>query len=121
MVISKYLTSIEDTEKEAMLIGGMGKLTEEEEIIQLMDKPVVGKIFTALAVLGNSESIADFRQTGHYENIKDWSIAVFDIEKGFVSIHPGPKHLKTAFAVAAAVGAVLIIRKLCKKIKNRGM
>jgi len=118
MVISKYLDSVEGTEKEAMLISGMVKLTEEEAIIQLMDKPGVGKIFTALAALGNSECIADFKQTEHYGNIKDWNITVFDLEKGFISINPGPKHLKMAFTVAAIAGAGLFLWKFLKKNKH---
>jgi hypothetical protein len=115
MEISKYLDSVEGTENEPMLIKGMLKLTEDESIAQLMDKPYVGHMFKALDALGNSENIADFKQTVHYENIKDWGITVFDAEKGFVSIYPGPKHLKKMLIVAAIAGAGLILLKLYKK------
>jgi len=118
MVISKYLDSIEGTEDEQKLLNATLKLSEEEGISELYDKPFVGKIFTALNVLGKSESIADFKQTKHYDNIKDLGISVFDLEKGFFSIYPGPKHIKGICAVAGIVGAGLLLlklRKLCKK------
>ena len=121
MVISKYLNTVEGTEKEAKLISGMLKLSEEEGVAQLMDKPVVGKIFTALDVLGKSESIAEFKQTEHYDNIKDFSIIEFDLEKGFFSIHPGPKHLKKMLAVAAVVGAGILLWKLRRKCKTKSI
>jgi len=122
MVISKYLDSIEGTKEEPMLIRGMVELTKQEAILQLMDKPGVGVIFNALAALGNSESIADFRQTEHYMHTKDWGITVFDFEKGFVSIYPGPKHLKRVGIAAAIVGVVLLLWKLRKKrnVKLKG-
>ena len=119
MVISKYLDSIEGTDKEPMLLKGMVELTKQEVILQLMDKPGVGVIFNALAVLGNSESIADFRRTEHYMYIKDWGITVFDLETGAVSIYPGPKHLKRVGIVAAIAGAGLLLWKLRKKHKAK--
>ena len=115
MVISKYLDSIEGTDNEAGLLKGMVSLTEQEAIAMLMDKPGIGDIFKSLAALGKSESIADFKQTEQYNVIKDWGITVYDIEKGMVSIYPGPKHLKRAFAFAAIVGAgVLLLKMYCK-------
>ena len=117
MTISKFLDSVEGTEKEPMLFNGMVKLTEEESIAKLMDMPGVGSIFNALAILGRSESIAEFRETEHYNVIKDWSITVFDLENGNVSIYPGPKHLKKFFTVVAIAGTGLLLWKLHRKYK----
>ena len=117
MVISKYLDSVEGTDQELMLLNGIVKLTEEEDIADLMKTPGVGAIFCALAALGNSESIAEFKRTEHYDVIKDWGITVFNLEKGYFSIHPGPKHMKIFFAVTAVVGAGMLLWKLRRKYK----
>jgi len=119
MTIAKYLDSIDGTDKEPILFKGMGKLTKEEGIAALMDKPGVGDLFCALAELGNSESIAEFKQTVHYDAIKDWGISVFDLEKGSISIYPGPKHLKKFFTVVAIAGAGIYLWKLHKKHKAK--
>lgn len=118
MVISKYLDSVEGTEEEQKLIDGMCKLMEEEAVRQLMTQPVVGKIFTAVDVLGKCESIAEFKETEHYNKIKDWGISVHDIEQGYFSIYPGPKHMKKICAVAGIIGAGLLLLKLCKCCKK---
>ena len=117
MKISAYLASIEGTDKEPLFRSKILDLTKEDGISQLLDKPGVGKIFTALAVLGESESINDFRQTEHYDNIKDWSIKVFDLEKGYISIHPGPKHIATFLAFAAVVGIGICLWRRKRKRK----
>jgi len=89
-----------------------------ESIAQLMNKPGVGDIFNALAVLGNSESIAEFKQSKHYNAIKDWSITVHDFESGGISIYPGPKHLKRALAVAAIIGTGIFLFRLRRRRKR---
>jgi len=119
LTIAKYLDSIEGTDKEPILFKGMDKLTKEESIAMLMDKPGVGDIFCALAELGSSESIADFKQTEYYNAIKDWGISVYDLEKGNISIYPGPKHLKKFFTVVAIAGAGFFLWKLHKKYKTK--
>lgn len=117
MIVSKYLDSIEGTEKELMLINSMVELAKDEDVAKVLDLPIVGKVLSALVALGSSESIADFKQSNHYDALKDWSITVFDLEKGYVSIHPGPKHLKKIFTVAAIAGAGILLLKLRKKYK----
>ena len=117
MVISKYLDSIEGTEHEPTLQEGLVKLLENEDVAQLLDKPAIGKIFRALAALASAESIAEFRGTEYYDNIKDWGITVLDLEKGHISIHPGPKHMKKFFAVIAIVGCGLMLFKLYRKYR----
>ena len=118
MVVSTYLDSIDGTEQEQQLLDGMVKLTQEKAILDMMNAPVVGKIFTALDALGKSESITEFKETVHYNNIKDWGFQVIDIEKGYISIYPGPKHMKKVYAVAGVIGAGLLLWKLCKVCKK---
>jgi len=117
MVVSAYLESIKGTETEPLFIKGLSEMMKDEDIAKAFEVPVAGKIVKAMCVLGESESIEDFMQTEHYQKIKDWGIIVIDAEKGYVSIHPGPKHLKWICAVTAvAVGAGLCL-KLRKKYK----
>ena len=104
MKISAYLSSIEGTEQEPLFKSKMLDLTKQDGISQLLDKPGIGKMFTALNVLGESESIEDFRQTKYYGYIKDWGIKVYDLERGYFTILPGPKHIALSIAIAAAVG-----------------
>jgi len=118
MVVSTYLDSIEGTEQEQQLLDGMVKLTAEQAIVDMMNAPGVGKIFTALDVLGKSESIAEFKETVHYNNVKDWGIQVIDIEKGYISIYPGPKHIRKICIVAGVIGGVLLGLKLSKLFKK---
>ena len=115
MLVSKYLDSIEGTEKEPILLKSLIELAEDKDVAQLLDKPLIGKLLSALVALSGSDSIEDFRQTEHYENIKDWGITVFDLEKGYYSIHPGPKHMKMIFAVMAIAGVGLYLLKRRKK------
>ena len=119
MLVSKYLDSIEGTEKESIFLNHFVELAEDEDVAKVLHYPIIGKLLNALVTLGNMGDIAAFKRTEHYEAIKDWSITVFDLEKGYVSIHPGPKHLKKIFAVIAVVGVGLLLLKLRKKYKLR--
>lgn len=111
MVISKYLDTIEGTEKEPILLNCFDDLKGDKDIEKLLTAPIIGKLLGGLIALSNSESIEAFRRTEHYDNIKDWNIMVFNLEKGYVSIHPGPKHIKKFFVVAAGV---LLLKLRCK-------
>jgi len=111
MVISKYLDSIEGTEDEQKFKEAIAKLSETEEITVLLDKPGIGPFFKSIFAIAEADSIADFKQSEHYANIKDWSITVFDLENGTFSIHPGPKHVKMFLAVAAMVGVGIYLFK----------
>jgi len=115
MIVSDYLDSIEGTEQEAVLLKAFTELTEDKDIAKVFGLPIVGKLIKALVVLGSSESIDAFRQTEHYMNIKDWGITVFDLEKGYISIHPGLQHRKKIFIAAIAIGIGIYLIRRCKK------
>ena len=116
MLVSKYLDSIEGTEKEPVFLNSFAELTEDKDVAKLLDKPIIGKLLSALIALRCSDSIEAYKQTEHYENIKDWGITVFNLEKGYISIHPGPKHIKKLFTVMAIACVGVYLMKL---IKNR--
>ena len=114
MLISKYLDSIEGTEKEPVFLNSFAELSEDKDVAKLLDKPIIGKLLRALVALRSSDSIEAFRNTEHYENIKDWGITVFNLEKGYISIHPGPKHIKKILSVVAIACVGLYLLKLRK-------
>ncbi|MCL2400836.1 MAG: hypothetical protein FWC91_13965 [Defluviitaleaceae bacterium] len=117
MLVSMYLDSIEGTEQESVFLNHFVELAEDEDVAKVLHLPVVGKLLKALVSLGSVGNIATFKQTEHYKDIKDWGITVFDLEKGYISIHPGSKQLKKILAVAAIVWAGILLLKLRKKYK----
>ena len=117
MIVSNYLDSIEGTEQESVFLSHFVEIAEDEDVAKVLHLPIVGKLLGALVALGSMDSIAKFKQTEHYNIIKDWGITVFDLKKGYISIHPGPKKLKKILAVMAVVGFGLLFLRLRKKHK----
>ena len=117
MIVSDFLDSIEGTEQESIFLNNFVELVEDKDVIKLLNSPFIGKLLSVLVALGRSESIEAFRETEHYNNIKDWGIKVFDLEKGYISIHPGPKHLKRLLAALAIAGTGLLLMKIIRKYK----
>jgi len=121
MLVSDYFDSIENTEDEAVFLSGLYSLLEKdiEDIRKAENIPIIGKLIKAMLALSKSESIHEFRQSEHYVSIKDWSIKVYDLEKGYINFYPGPKHLKKIFTVIAIVIGIICIIKLCKKCRAK--
>jgi len=124
MIVSEYLDSIQGTEKEQQLFKGL-EILNKEDVTKALEIPIVGKMLRSAVALANAESIAAYKETEYYEQIKDWGITVFDLEKGMISIHPGPKHMKKAIPVLAVLGVALLalilwkVKKNYRKRKNR--
>ena len=115
MLVSKYLDSIEGTEKEPVFLNSLVELADDKDIEKLLNMPIIGNLLSALVALGSSDSIEVFKQTEHYKNIKDWGITVFNLEKGYISIHPGPKHVKKILVVIAVICVGVYLFKIRKK------
>jgi hypothetical protein len=118
MSLAEYLDSIANTEQEQQFLLKLSEL--KEEFGQIAKTPFVGKLFRALVVLGDSESIEEFKQSEHYENIKGFDIRVKNLEKGHFNIYPGKAQRKAMVKLSAvvAIGLLLIIflrkKKRCK-------
>ena len=117
MKFSDYLDSVENTDDEQLLKEQICKI--KEDVQPALQIPVVGKVLTAALVLGESESIEAFRQTEHYEYIKDWNIAVHDLEKGAFSLYPSDAHLKIVKVAAMVIGGLLAFLWIRRKLRKR--
>ncbi|MCL2575974.1 MAG: hypothetical protein FWE33_06030 [Defluviitaleaceae bacterium] len=103
MLFTEYLDSVENTEQETRLLEEIAKI--EGDLAQAARIPVVGKGITALLALGEL-GIEEFKQSGHYDNIKGLDIAI-DLDKGVFAIYPGAVMRRKIFTVAGIVAAVL--------------
>ena len=117
MIFSEYLDSIESTPNEQLLIQKLADM--EGDLSQAKNVPFVGKVIAAMIELGKAQSIADFRQTAHYDNIKNWNITVTDLEKGQFSINPGPEHTRWLIGVFGVVAAIIVLWCLCRKRRKQ--
>jgi len=115
MLFSEYLDTIEGTEDEARLFEQID--TFKDEIAQGANIPVVGKIVAAILALREFNSVAEFRQSDHYQHVAGWYCTI-DLDKGIFSLQPGPKFWKKVSIVCGIVSAGLLAlwvwRKCCK-------
>jgi len=112
MLLTEYLDTIENTEKEQEFLRALSDIRQE---LQAGAKiPFIGKPIRALAAIGECESIEEFKQSEHYENITGFDITVSNLEKGHFSIYPGSAQRKKMAKVLAIVIAALLLLRLCK-------
>ena len=116
MTMSEYLDSIEGTEQEQQMVQAIEDLREDLTVAAKI--PFVGKTIVALLAFADLETIERFKQTIHYDNIKDWNIYVGDMEKGHFSIYPGDKQLKKIATAALIIFGVLFLMWLWKRVKK---
>jgi len=117
MKFADYLDLVENTEDEQLLLKNAAEI--RDDIAKVTWIPIVGKILTALIVLGECENIAEFRQSEQYDVIKDWNIEVSDIKKGHFSLYPSDAHLQIIKTVIIVVGAVLTLLWLRRKLRRK--
>lgn len=110
MTVSEYLNSIENTEQEQKALASFAKAFCEvkDELAKAVNYPFVGKCLRALLALSQATSVTEFKQTNHYNNIKNWDINVDQLEKGNIQVTPGPAHKEAIIEVVAMVGALLL-------------
>ena len=123
MRFSQFCDQAEDTGQEQKLLQFLQQEDMKEAetaFVKLTRVPVIGKLFAALVALGKYESIADFRQSEHYPNIKDWNFSI-DFEKKRMHISPNEEQRRKIAEVFALIGAaaalILIIRRLLGRRK----
>ena len=112
MIFSDYLDSIENTEQEQQLIEKFASVAADME--KATKVPLVGKKIGALIALGSAESIAAFRETEHYDRIKDWDVSI-NLETGSFSLSPSSEQKKKIVKIAVAAGVVILLSVLCCK------
>ncbi|MCL2235710.1 MAG: hypothetical protein FWB98_04615 [Defluviitaleaceae bacterium] len=120
MRLNEYLLSIEGTEDEGKLFEALEKTGEsEEELAAMTQIPVAGKLFIALSELYEIGSIAEFKQTPHFDECNNWS-AKIDFDKDTFMLYPGPEMRKKIFiALGIFVGAIVGLVMLIKFLRRR--
>ena len=120
MTFAEYCDSVENTEKEQEFFEYL-KSDEMQEAGQAFAKlekiPFVGKIFAALNALDEYPTLAEYRQSKHYQVIKDFEFE-FDAAEGKFNMHPNDKQARKAgiivLLIIAAIAAIILCRKFCR-------
>ena len=118
MRFSQFCDTAENTEQEQQLLQFMKKddMKEVEKVFaKLAHFPIIGKIISAVVAMGNYESIAAFKETTHYENIKDWDFKI-DFDKNSLMIGPNEEQKKKAKKIIALIAAIIMLVALCRKL-----
>ena len=121
MKFSEFCDIAENTEQEQQLLQFFKQddMQEAEKVFaKLTYVPIVGKLFAAVIALGNYESIADFKQSEHYDHIKDWNFDV-DFDKRSLNITPNNAQKKKALKVLAIIFTVIMLMVLFRKLRCR--
>ena len=124
MRFSQFCDQAENTEQEQQLLQFLQQddmKEAETAFTKLTRMPIIGKLFAAIVALRNYDSIADFRQSEHYRDIKDWNFSI-DFDKKRMIITPNEEQRRKAIEILAFIGAVttliIICRKLCCRRKS---
>jgi len=119
MRFSQFCDMAENTEQEQQLLQFFKNDEQVEKIFSKMTCiPVVGKLCKSLLAMGDYESISAFRQSEHYDPIKDWNFAV-DFDKKSLSLTPNDEQKKKAINILIIIIAVIMVLKMYRKICNR--
>ena len=119
MRFSQFCETVENTEQEQQLLQFFNNDEQVEKIFSKMTCiPGVGKLCKSLLAMGDYESITAFKQSEHYDPIKDWNFTV-DFDKKSLSITPNDEQKKKAFKILTVISAVLILIKIYRKLCGR--
>ena len=118
MRFSQFCEQAEGTEQEQQLLQFFkqdGMKEAEAVFLKMARIPFIGKLFAALAALGDYDSIAEFRQSEHYQNLKDWNFSV-NFKKKSLYITLNDEQKKKAMKILAISSAVITLVVLCRKL-----
>jgi len=123
MKFSQLCDTIENTEQEQQLLQYFKQddMQEAEKVFaKLARVPIAGKLFAAVIAMSDYESLAEFKQSEHYDNIKDWNFDI-DFDKKSLYITPNNEQKKKALKILAIIGVaitlIVLLRKLCCRKK----
>ena len=117
MKFSQFCDKAENTEQEQQLLQFLKQddmEPAEKVFTKLARAPVVGKLFAAVTALGEYDSIAAFKQSEHFQHIKNWNFAI-DFDKKSMFITPNETQIRKALKVFAIIGAVVALIVICRK------
>jgi len=122
MKFSQLCDTVENTEQEQQLLQFLKQddMQEAEKVFAKMARaPFMGKLFASLIALSDYESIAAYRQSEYYDNIKDWDFKI-DFDKKSLYIGPNDEQKKTALKALAVIGIVITLIVLFRKLRRLG-
>jgi len=118
MLFHDYLDSIQGTEDEARFLAHLEKSHKGISKVANMPIPVAGKIMKALAHLGECDSVEDFKESCHYNSVRNWEIKI-DLDKSTLSCNPSKelqaKWLGIAAAIVSAAITAIVLAVLFKR------
>jgi len=117
MRFSQFCETAENTEQEQQLLQFMNqdKMKQAEKAFTKLTRvPIVGNLFAALLAMGNYDSIAEYKQSEHYDHIKDWEFKI-DFEKNSLAVGPNDEQKKKALRIFAIISAVITLIVICRK------
>ena len=116
MTFAQFCETAENTELEQQLLKYLNENEEMQKAKEVLERmqtaPVVGKLCVAINALSDCASLAEFKQTEHYQNVKDWNFS-FDPDKGHLSFQPSSDMMKKGLKIVSAIGAGLAALILC--------
>jgi len=118
MKFSQFCDITENTEQEQQLFEMLKKddmKTFTKVMANMSRIPVIGKLFAAILALSKSESIASFKQSEHYPNIKDWDFKV-DFDNSGLYVTPSDTQKKKMVKVLAVIGVIVTVLLICRKL-----
>ena len=117
MKLSKYLDSIQNTENEELFLQKLSDINKD--LVKATGVPFIGKKIHSVITLGNAKSIGDFKQTHHFEVIKDWSIYVPDLKNGQIYLNYFPTEAKILLSIFVIAAVVMTVLRILKKRDHR--
>ena len=120
MTFAEWCERAENTEEEIRFFEFLQQdhMQNLEQVFNKLQRlPAVGKFFAAMNALDEYQTLAEYRQSKHYELIKDWEFE-FDADKGTFNLNANPAHVKKflkAVAIIAAVIGIIILYRKCKR------
>ena len=120
MTFSQFCDMAENTEQEQKFFESMkdDEMSEAaKQLGKLTNFPFVGKLCAAFIALANSESLESFRQSPHFENLKDFNFE-FDSEKKSLKLTPGDVHKEKIKRAAKAIGVGVAVFTICRLLRR---
>ena len=124
MTFAEWCEKAENTEEEKRFFEFLQRddMQSLEAVFNKLQRlPFVGKVFAAMNALDAYETLVEYRQSEHYELIKDWEFE-FDAEKGTFNLYASQaqrrKFYKVIIAIAAIIGIIILCRKFCCRNKK---
>jgi len=118
MKFSQYCDQAENTEQEQKLL----KFFKQDDM-SIVEKifakfscvPIMGRVFSALNAMGDYESIAEFKKSEHYQNLKNWNFNI-NYDRKSLYITPTDEQRRKALKIFAIIGIIISLIAICYKM-----